>query len=171
MLIEVLEAFGRTEDLVGILRARLQGEEHDLGRRELTRSLGAVLERAGRAEEAVALYRDGLGRGDDDALTLTRLVEIFRRESRRDDLRGALEPLFEHLAEGGGGRVVDEVEAGVDLETVAVELAELQAEAPAGRERARQILERTLALRPAAQEARQALEALGPAHQPPANPD
>ena len=173
VLIEVLEAFGRTEELVGILRARLQGQggEHELGRRELTRSLGAVLERAGRAEEAVALYREGLGRGDDDALTLTRLVEIFRRESRWDDLRGVLEPLFEHLAEGCGGRVVDEVEAGVDLETVAVELAELHAEAPAGQARARQILERTLALRPGAQEARQALESLGPAPPPPADLD
>ena len=118
VLIEVLEAFGRTEELVGILRARLQDAEHELGRRELTRALGAVLERAGRAEEAVALYREGLGRGDDDALTLTRLAEIFRRESRRDELQAVLEPLFEHLAEGGGGRVVDEVEAGVDLETV-----------------------------------------------------
>jgi hypothetical protein len=170
VLIEVLEAFGRTEELVGILRARLQVTEHELGRRELTHALGAVLERAGRAEEAAALYREGLGRGDDDALTLTRLAEIFRRESRRDELRGVLEPLFEHLAEAGGGRVVDEVEAGVDLETVAVELAALHAEAAGGQARAREILERTLAIRPAAQEARQALEALGPAN-PPAGGD
>jgi tetratricopeptide (TPR) repeat protein len=170
VLIEVLEAFGRTEELVGILRARLQVTEHELGRRELTHALGAVLERAGRAEEAAALYREGLGRGDDDALTLTRLAEIFRRESRRDELRGVLEPLFEHLAEAGGGRVVDEVEAGVDLETVAVELAALHAESDGGQARAREILERTLAIRPAAQEARQALEALGPAA-PPAGGD
>jgi tetratricopeptide (TPR) repeat protein len=194
VLIEVLEAFGRTDELVGILRARLQGEEHEvivpgtLGgsqtprdgtpaakpppsphvRRELTRALGAVLERAGRAPEAVALYREGLGRGDDDALTLTRLAEIFRRESRRDELRQVLEPLFERLAEADGGRVVDEVETGVDLETVAVELAALHAEAPAGQQRARQILERALAVRPGAQEARQALEALGAANRPPA---
>ena len=125
-----------------------------------------MLERAGRAEEAVALYREGLGRGDDDALTLTRLAEIFRRESRRDELRAVLEPLFEHLAEAGGGRVVDEVEAGVDLETVAVELAALHGEAAAEQARVRQILERTLAVRPGAQEARQALEALGPATPP-----
>jgi tetratricopeptide (TPR) repeat protein len=170
VLIEVLEAFGRTEELVGILRARLQDAEHELGRRELTRALGAVLERAGRAEEAVALYREGLGRGDDDALTLTRLAEIFRRESRRDELQAALEPLFEHLAEGGG-RVVDEVEAGVDLETVGVELAALHSQTAAGQARARQILERTLAVRPGAQEARQALEALGPPSNPPVGAD
>ncbi len=30
VLIEVLEAFGRTEELVGILRARLQGEDHEV---------------------------------------------------------------------------------------------------------------------------------------------
>ncbi len=127
-----------------------------------------MLERAGRAPEAVALYREGLGRGDDDALTLTRLAEIFRRESRRDELREVLEPLFEHLAEADGGRVVDEVETGVDLETVAVELAALHAEAPAGQDRARQILERALAVRPGAQEARQALDALASANPPPA---
>jgi tetratricopeptide (TPR) repeat protein len=162
VLLEVLETFGRTEDLVRILRERLERTEHELARRELVRALGAVLERAGRAEEAVALYRQALERGDEDILSLARLAEIFRREGRPAELRGVLQPLFSQLVEGQGGRVIEEVEAGVDLETVAVELAALQEPDPGGRERARQILERALALRPGASEARAALAVLGP---------
>lgn len=94
LLVEVLESVGQREALVAALSVRLSVTEGEgEARRWLEAELAQALERSGRSEEALALYRQQLARAADDVDTLRRVVELCRRESRFEDLLATLASL------------------------------------------------------------------------------
>ena len=167
VLVEVLEAFGRTDDLQSALSRRRKRASDADDRRDVARALGAVLERSGRAPEAVAVYEELLEDAPEDLQTLSRLAEIHRRESRHADLARTLERLFTLTAAGSRAEGAEEDgEEGEDevprpsVEAVGLELAQLYEETLDDRERAAAVLERLCAACPESEEAREALAAL-----------
>ena len=105
LLVEVMEAFGRTEELCDLLvqrRASAPPEEA----RAVARALGGVLERVGRPAEAVALYRGVLDEAPGNFEALQRMAEIHRREPPGAELAAVLETPFAIArgTSGGAGR-------------------------------------------------------------------
>lgn len=94
VLLEVVEGFGRTDQLLDLLRQRRQSTQ-DPGQVAATDwALAGVLERVGRSAEAVEIYRRRLDDAPTDREPLYRLAEIFRRESRPAELGATLERLL-----------------------------------------------------------------------------
>jgi tetratricopeptide (TPR) repeat protein len=157
-LVEVLGAFGWLDELVTALERRrttVAGE----ARAATVGALGEVLERAGRADQAVVLYKEALEQAPEDTALLARLAEIFRRESQAEALVPVLERLFDLAC------VARAAEPGapvgpLDAEVVGLELATLLAESAREPARASAVLQRLVDLRPQSREARAALAAL-----------
>ena len=123
VLVEVLEAFGRSDELVERLAQREAAAEPG-ARAEIARARAGVLERVGRPAEAAEIYRGLLADRPEDVALLQRLAEISRREGRAAELVPVLERLWE-LAAGEAGEI--------DAEAVGLELATLVQEADAAR--------------------------------------
>jgi tetratricopeptide (TPR) repeat protein len=159
VLVEVLEAFGRTKDLIELLgqrRAALPPE----AAREVGRALGAVLERVGRSDEAVELYRSLLEQTPDDVACLLRLAEVFRREARASELVAPLERLFRLADQLSDGVVAGEGGETADVEAIGLELATLLYQTTGAFDRAEAVLRRLLERNPASGEALQGLSEL-----------
>jgi tetratricopeptide (TPR) repeat protein len=133
VLVEVLEAFDQIDDLVGLLERRRAHAADAPRARAAVRALGGVLERAGRGQDAVALYRELLQEAPDDLEALSRLAEIFRRESRRQELVEPLGRLFQLAASGTDN---------LDLEAIGLELVELLEETGASPDRVEPVRQR-----------------------------
>jgi tetratricopeptide (TPR) repeat protein len=147
VLVEVLEAFGRGDELVERLAQR-EAAASPAARAEIARARAGVLERVGRSGEAVEIYRALLAGEPEDVGLLQRLAEIFRRESRSADLVPVLERLWA-LGAGPG--------ADVDAETIGLELAALVQETDPARAEA---VLRALIVRGPTPQALEALSAL-----------
>ncbi len=105
LLVDVLESAGESEALVKALQKRVDNlDPQAANHREVESELAAALERAGRSEEALAVYRRRLATTADDTETLRRLVELCRRESRFDELLETLERLLS-LVTGADSKV------------------------------------------------------------------
>jgi tetratricopeptide (TPR) repeat protein len=152
VLVEVLEAFGQTDQLVGVLERRRACAPTPAVAAETAHALGGVLERIGRADEAVAVYRSLLAVAPDDVAARLRLAEIFRRESRRDELVETLERLLD-LAIEPGAAAAD----GLDAEALGLELHGLYGETGAASDRIEAVLRKVLGVRPHAAEVSLAL--------------
>jgi tetratricopeptide (TPR) repeat protein len=153
VLVEVLDASGRIEELESALVRRHKRAGTGSAGGAVARALGQVLERAGRAPAAVNVYEQLLVEAPADGQILGRLAEIHRRESQHAELASALERLFAlGLAHPGG--------ADIDVEAVGLELAQLHDEALGARDRAAVVLEQLCAACPSSSEAREALAAL-----------
>jgi tetratricopeptide (TPR) repeat protein len=137
---------------VELLERRRQAAPSPEAERAAARAQGGVLERVGRSEEAVALYRAVLERAPEDHEALARLAEIFRRESRTDELREPLERLLAlALAEGAG--------PGLDAEAIGLELSALVREGGEA-EGAEAVVRKVLDRHPTSADALQALSEL-----------
>ena len=164
VLAEVLETFNRVADLVDLLERRREIWAGTAEGRRLARTLGQVLERQGRGEEAVALYAEVLAASPGEVDILTQMAEIYRRESRSEPLAEVLGKLFDLSLAGTAGDAVPTpaAAAGLDPEALGLELSavldELGGEVPAGQSPAAEdVLRRLLAARPACGEALEAL--------------
>jgi tetratricopeptide (TPR) repeat protein len=150
VLVDVLEAFGRADELVVRLLEREAGAASD-ARRELAQVRAAVLERMGRSGEATEVYRTLLTETPDDVVVLQRLAEICRREGRPAEL----EPLLERLWDLCNRGEPIEAPADIDAEAVGLELAGL---VPATR--AEEVLRALLARVPQSAQALETLSAV-----------
>ena len=147
VLVEVLEAFGRSDELVERLVQREAAAE-PAPRAEIARARAGLLERVGRPGEAAEIYRALLAERPDDVSLLQRLAEIFRRESRAADLV----PVLDRLWELSAGPAAD-----IDAEAVGLELAALVQEADPARAEA---VLRALVVRGPSAQSLEALSAL-----------
>jgi Tfp pilus assembly protein PilF len=96
LLIDVLEAAGEGESLVRALGRRLEvaaplSPEY----LEIESAFARALERQGRSDEAIEVYRRRLATAPDDLETKRRLIELCRRESRFDELLATLQRLLD----------------------------------------------------------------------------
>ncbi len=150
VLVEVLESFGQTDELVDLLQRRRAGATNPRLAQELARALGGVLERVGRADDAVAVYRSLLAASPDDVESLQRLAEIFRRDARPEELLPPLEHLLQLASQHG--------ETGdIDVEAIGLELMGLLEETGAESDRVEALLRQVLAVRPDSTHVLQAL--------------
>ncbi|MDX2022066.1 MAG: tetratricopeptide repeat protein [Deltaproteobacteria bacterium] len=95
LLVDGLDSAGFAEALVKALAGRLElaaplsPEQH-----EIEMAYARALERLGRSDEALAVYRRRLVAAPEDLETQKRLIELCRRESRFDELLLTLERLL-----------------------------------------------------------------------------
>jgi len=112
LLIDVLESAGEGEALVRALGRRLEttpalSPEHH----EIESAFARALERQGRSEEALVVYRRRLAAAPDDVETQRRLIELCRRESRFDELLATLQHLLSVAEQPPAGAEVRELDS------------------------------------------------------------
>jgi tetratricopeptide (TPR) repeat protein len=142
VLVEVMEAFGQTEQLVVVLERRRACAATPAAVREAGRALGGVLERIGRADDAVSVYRSLLEGAPDDVEALVRLAEIFRREGRRTELVRPLEQLLDLAIEATAAS------ENLDAEAIGLELRTLLEEIGGSSDQIESVLRKVLAAHP-----------------------
>lgn len=154
VVMDVLESWGRVDDLVARLRARAEVAPPE-ARREILGALATAIERHGRQEEAAEVWRGILAAAPEDIGAWRGLADVCRRAGKPEELVVPLERLWQAAL-----RAVAERRASKDvpdLEAVGYELAALYRGELARPDRAEEILRAVLAQIPGSADATAAM--------------